>query len=43
VRQRLAQQGAEPAPDTPQAFAAYIQAEYAKWDRVIRALNIRLE
>ncbi len=34
VKQKLAAQGAEPAPDTPQEFAAYIQSETAKWTRV---------
>jgi tripartite-type tricarboxylate transporter receptor subunit TctC len=35
--------GIEPAPGTPQAFEAYIRTETAKWSRVIRQANIKVE
>jgi tripartite-type tricarboxylate transporter receptor subunit TctC len=36
VHQRMATQGSDPAPSTPEAFAAFIKAEAAKWSNVIR-------
>jgi tripartite-type tricarboxylate transporter receptor subunit TctC len=35
--------GAEPLADTPEAFAAAIRAEHAKWGKVIREAGIRIE
>ena len=35
VKDRLARLGAEPAGGTPQAFAAMVQAESAKWKKII--------
>lgn len=43
VRQRLVREGAEPASTTPDAFAAYMRTEVAKWSKVIRDANIRVE
>jgi tripartite-type tricarboxylate transporter receptor subunit TctC len=43
VRERLATQGFEPDPGTPEALAARIRTEIDKWTRVVRAANIRLE
>ncbi len=43
VRERMAQQGAEPTPTTREAFAAFHKAEVAKWTNVIRAAGIRTE
>jgi tripartite-type tricarboxylate transporter receptor subunit TctC len=38
VRESLKQQGADPAePNTPEQFAAYIQAEIAKWRKIVQA------
>jgi len=37
IRERMSSQGSEPAPSTPEAFAAFIRAEAAKWSKVIRA------
>lgn len=31
----------EPAGQRPEEFAAYIKAEIAKWERIIRAANIK--
>ena len=36
VRERLAALGAEPVGNTPEEFAAYCQAELAKWSRIVR-------
>jgi len=35
--------GVEPAPNRPEAFAAYIKAETVKWGKVIRQGNIKIE
>lgn len=43
TRQRLAALGAEPEPMAPDAFASYIDADIAKWQRVVRERNITLE
>jgi tripartite-type tricarboxylate transporter receptor subunit TctC len=40
---RLRDLGYEPVGSTPQAFAAYIKAELAKWEKVIKAANIKGE
>ncbi len=37
VKKRIAEQGAEPTPETPAAFAAFIQAEMSKWAQVVKA------
>ncbi len=42
-RQFLASQGAEPALMGPEEFRAYIQADIAKWAKVIKAANIKVE
>ena len=39
----LASQGAEPALMGPEEFRAYLQADIAKWAKVIKAANIRIE
>lgn len=43
VRQALLDQGIEAAPNTPEQFAAYIQAETRKWAQVIKAAGIRVD
>jgi tripartite-type tricarboxylate transporter receptor subunit TctC len=43
TRERLAVLGAEPEPMAPDAFAAFIDADIAKWQRVVRERNITLE
>jgi len=40
---RMAADGSKPVGSTPRAFAAHIESEFAKWDRVIRRANIRAE
>jgi tripartite-type tricarboxylate transporter receptor subunit TctC len=37
IRAYLFERGLDPAPTTPEAFAAYIKAEMLKWTRVVRA------
>jgi tripartite-type tricarboxylate transporter receptor subunit TctC len=39
-RERMASLGADPSPSTPEAFAAFIKAEAAKWHKVIRAIGL---
>ncbi|MBM3343732.1 MAG: tripartite tricarboxylate transporter substrate binding protein [Betaproteobacteria bacterium] len=43
VRSRLAALGAQPTPNTPQAFAAFIKAEQAKYALVIKASGARVD
>jgi tripartite-type tricarboxylate transporter receptor subunit TctC len=43
VRERLLSQAAEPVGNTPQEFAAFMKSEHAKWAKVIKAANVRIE
>jgi tripartite-type tricarboxylate transporter receptor subunit TctC len=43
VRERLAQQGAQPAGNAPEEYAAAIKADIDKWAQVIKAAGIRAE
>jgi tripartite-type tricarboxylate transporter receptor subunit TctC len=43
VAARLAGEGAEPTPDTPQAFGSLIAAELGRWAPVIKAGNIKAD
>jgi tripartite-type tricarboxylate transporter receptor subunit TctC len=40
MRQKLAEQGAEAVPGTPEAFAEHIARERKKWSRVVHDANI---
>jgi tripartite-type tricarboxylate transporter receptor subunit TctC len=42
AKQRLAEQGAEPAPNTPEAFTAFVNEDIAKWLDIARRADIRL-
>jgi len=42
-RRRLAALGGEVIADTPDAFVAYLRAEIAKWDRVVKMAGVRIE
>ena len=43
-KDRLAQEGAVPfAGDTPDAYAAFIRVEIAKWGKVVRQAGIKAE
>ena len=43
IKQKLLDQGAEPAPSTPEEFAAIIKDEVPKWAEVIKAAGIKPE
>lgn len=43
VKLRLAADGSEPTGSTPHAFDAFMRAEFAKWDKVIRTAGIKRE
>jgi tripartite-type tricarboxylate transporter receptor subunit TctC len=43
VREKLEALGGEIVGSTPSEFAAYLKAEIAKWDKVARTANIRLD
>jgi tripartite-type tricarboxylate transporter receptor subunit TctC len=43
VRERFVSFGTEPVGNTPEAFAAQIKGDVAKWARVARAANIRAD
>jgi tripartite-type tricarboxylate transporter receptor subunit TctC len=43
VKQRLAAVGFVPVGDTPEEFAAFLKAEDAKWGKVIRDGNIKVQ
>jgi tripartite-type tricarboxylate transporter receptor subunit TctC len=36
IRQKLIDMGAEPAPNSPEEFAAMVKTEVAKWSDVVR-------
>ena len=41
VRERFISDGTDPAPTTPEEFAAYIKSETEKWTKVIKAAGIK--
>jgi tripartite-type tricarboxylate transporter receptor subunit TctC len=43
VKARLATLMAEPAPTTPDAFAAFVRAEHAKYEKVVKASGARAD
>lgn len=43
VRKRLVDLGAEPLGSTPAEFAAYVNAEFERWGKLVRESNIRVE
>jgi len=43
VRQRLNAQGFEPAPETPEEFAAFLASEVRKYARVIQEAGVRID
>ena len=40
MKEKLAHDGAEPTPTTPEAFAAHIRNELEKWRKVAKAAGI---
>jgi tripartite-type tricarboxylate transporter receptor subunit TctC len=43
ARERMATLGFEPVNNSPEEFAVWIKAEIAKWDKVIRAANLKIQ
>jgi tripartite-type tricarboxylate transporter receptor subunit TctC len=43
VKARLATLMAEPAPTTPEAFAAFVRAEHAKYEKVVKASGAKAD
>lgn len=43
VQERLAQLGATGAGGTPEAFGKYIQDDFAKWTRIVKEANVKVE
>ena len=43
VHQRLMSQGAEPSPSSPTELTQYMREESARWAKLIKAANIRVE
>lgn len=43
VRDKLVAAGSEPVGSTPEEFSAYVKAELARWGKLIRDNNIRVE
>ena len=43
ARARLIAQGAEPAPTTPEQFAAFIAAELPKYARIVKASGAKVD
>ena len=43
VREKLLALGAEPAPMAPEAFDAHVRAEIAKFSKIVREANIKVE
>jgi tripartite-type tricarboxylate transporter receptor subunit TctC len=43
IRERLASGGLEPSPGTPDAFAAILKRDVARWAKVVKQAGIRLD
>jgi tripartite-type tricarboxylate transporter receptor subunit TctC len=43
MAQRLAREGAEPAPGTPEELAKFMRAEHEQWKKTIAAAKIKIE
>lgn len=43
MRERLRALGAEPVGSTPDQYAAFLKSEVAKWAKVVRQANVRLD
>ncbi len=43
MRAKLAEQGSEPAPNTPAEFAAFIRADIPKWAEIVRVSGASLD
>jgi tripartite-type tricarboxylate transporter receptor subunit TctC len=43
VRERLAQLGSDPVGSTPEQFAALLREDLARWAKVIKSANVRID
>ena len=43
MKQRLVADGSDPAPSTPEDYAANIQREEAKWAALVKKLGLKIE
>jgi tripartite-type tricarboxylate transporter receptor subunit TctC len=43
VKEMLAKSGVEPVVSTPEEFASFLRREIAKWTKVVKAADIRIE
>jgi tripartite-type tricarboxylate transporter receptor subunit TctC len=43
TKERFAGIGLEPAASTPEQFAAYIKEDFARWTKVVKEANIKVE
>lgn len=43
VQERFFQMGAEAAPGTPEQLNGYLRSEIAKWDKLVKAMDIKVE
>jgi len=43
MREKLIAQGAEPSPDTPEQFAAFVKSEIAKYAKIIKASGAKVD
>ncbi len=43
IKELLFKQGLDVAPESPEAFGAYIKSEYAKWGKVVKAAGLKAE
>jgi len=43
VRKQLAAEGAEPVANTPEEFAQWLRQDIARWAKVVKAANVRVE
>jgi tripartite-type tricarboxylate transporter receptor subunit TctC len=43
LRERFASEGAEPVGNTPEEFAVFVRAEYARYARVVKEAGVKLD
>lgn len=43
VKERLSSQGLDLTPNTPEQFTAFLKSELVKWNKVIKALGLKLD